>query len=126
MDIEGTIQFIINQQAQFVADIHTLQESQRQLGVRVDKLTADVEKLHEIVMHHEELLQHHEDGHIVTYGMIEKLTGVVTGHVEHQTWLFDAQRRTEEKLDRLIDKMDGFIDEVRRGLTGRNGGAANA
>ena len=119
MDMEGTIQFIVNQQAQFVADIHTLQESQRQLGVRVDNLTADVEKLREVVMHH-------EDAHIVTYGMIEKLTGVVTDHVERQSWLFDAQRRTEEKLDRLISKIDSFIDEVRRGMTGRNGGAEKA
>ena len=112
MDIEGTIQFIINQQAQFVADIHSLQ-------VRGDKLTADVEKLHDIV-------KHHEDTHVVTYGMISKLTDVVTDHVERQTWLFDGHKRTEEKLDRLITKMDGFIDEVRRGLTGRNGGAENA
>jgi hypothetical protein len=119
MDIEGTIQFIVNQQAQFVADIHTLQ-------LRMDQLTTDVEKLHNVVKRHEELLQHHEDAHVVTYGMISKLTGVVTDHVERQSWLFDAHRRTEEKLDRLIDKLDGFIDEVRRGLTGRNGGAESA
>ena len=66
MDIEGNIQFIINQEAQFVADIHSLQESQRQLGIKVDKLTLDVDKLHEIV-------KQHEDSHIVTAGMVSKL-----------------------------------------------------
>ncbi len=31
MDIEQTIEYILNQQAQFVADVHSLQEGQRAL-----------------------------------------------------------------------------------------------
>lgn len=117
--MEGTIQFISNQQAQFVADIHSLQQSQREIGIRVDKLAATVDKLSEAVMHH-------EDAHIVTAGMISKLTGTLTDYVERQGWLFDAHKRTETKLDKLIDKMDGFIDEMRRNFKSRNGERGNA
>lgn len=122
MDIESTIQFIVNQQAQFVADIHSLQQSQRALADSVDKL-------HVIVTHH-------EDAHVVTYGMIEKLAGRVEDWVERQGWLFEGQKnllqaqvRTDANVAELTkivgglaNKMDHFIDEVRKAITGWNGG----
>ncbi|MGH9431485.1 MAG: hypothetical protein ACRD3T_08065 [Terriglobia bacterium] len=128
MNIEGTIQFIINQQAQFVADIHSfqeglrglqenvrlVQESHRQLETQVGKLTTSTDKLYEIV-------SHHEDAHVVTSGMISKLASALIDYVDRQGWLFDAHQRAEAKLDKFIDKMDGFIDEMRRNFQGRNG-----
>ena len=124
-DIDGTIQYIINQQAEFVANMHSLEQAQRLQGERIDKL-------YEIVMHH-------EDAHVVTYGMIDKLAARLEGFVERQGWFFDshklllesqqrlseAQIRTETKVDKLADKIDRFIDEVRKNVTGRNGGAEN-
>lgn len=121
MDIESTMQFIVNQQAQFVADIHLLQESQREFGVKVDKLSERVDKLHEIV-------KHHEDAHIVANAMVSKLADHLEDFVKRQGWLFDghkllleAQLRTEAKVEKLADKMDHFIDEVRKNITGGNG-----
>ncbi len=132
MDIEGTIQYIINQQAEFVANMHSLEQAQRVQGERIDKL-------YEIVMHH-------EDAHVVTYGMIDKLAARLGDVVERQGWLFEghrlltesqqrltesqqrlteAQTRTDAKVDKLADKIDRFIDEVRKNATGRNGGAEN-
>lgn len=128
MDLESTMQFIVNQQAQFVADIHQLQESQRELGIKVDKL-------HDIV-------KHHEDAHIVTNAMVSKLADHLEDFVERQGWLFDghkqllkaqqalfdAQLRTEAKVDMLADaqlatesKLKSFIDEVRKNVSGGNG-----
>lgn len=128
MDLESTMQFIVNQQAQFVADIHQLQESQRELGIKVDKLHENVFKLHEIV-------KHHEDAHVVTNAMVSKLADHLEDFVERQGWLFDghkqlleaqqalfdAQLRTEAKVEKLADKMDHFIDEVRKNVSGGNG-----
>ena len=121
MDMESTMQFIVNQQAQFVADIHLLQESQREFGVKVDKLSERVDKLHEIV-------KHHEDAHIVTNSMVSKLADHLENFVERQGWLFDghkllleAQLRTEAKVEKLADKMDHFIDAVRKNVSGGNG-----
>jgi len=167
VDLEGTIQFIINQQAQFVADIHSLQESQRVQGIRIDKiaeqmerqqgtveelagtvgelvgtveeltgtvgemagtveeLTGTVVKLTGAVGKLSEIAMHHEDAHVVAEGMISRLAGALTDYAERQGWLFDAQKRTETKLDKFIDKMDGFIDEMRRNFEGRNGGSGS-
>lgn len=142
MDIDGTIQFIINQQAQFVADIHLLQQSQRELGIRVDNLTGHMEKLTgtvekltgtveeltgtvgtlaAMVAKVQTVLIDHKDAFIVTEGMISKVASTLTDHVERQGWLFDAHQRTEAKLDTFVGKMDGFIDEMRRNFEGRNG-----
>lgn len=77
------------------------------MGARVDKLAASVEKLNAVVT------QHHEDAYIVTAGMISKLTNTLTDYSERQGWLFDAHKQSETKLGKLIDKMDGFIDEMR-------------
>jgi chromosome segregation ATPase len=49
MDIEGTIQFIINQQAQFAADIARLEENLAKLGEDVSKLGENVFRLGENV-----------------------------------------------------------------------------
>lgn len=135
MDLESTMQFIVNQQAQFVADIHLLQESQREFGVKVDKLSERVDKLHDIV-------KHHEDAHIVTNAMVSKLADHLEDFVERQGWLFDghkqlleaqqalfdAQLRTEAKVEKLADaqlatesKLKSFIDEVRKNIYGGNG-----
>ncbi len=142
MDIENTMQFIVNQQAQFVADIHQLresqrelQESQRELGIKVDKLHGNVLKLHEDVFKLHEIVKHHNDAHIVTNAMVDRLAGHLEDFVERQGWFFDghkllleaqqalfeAQLRTEATVEKLADKMEHFIDEVRRNVTGGNG-----
>lgn len=121
MDLENTMQFIVNQQAQFVANIHLLQESQRDLGVKVDKLSERVDKLHEIV-------KHHDDAHIVRNAIVSKLADHLEDFVERQGWLFDghkqlleAQVRRETNVEKLADKIDHFIDEVRKNISGGNG-----
>ena len=135
MDIDNTMQFIVNQQAQFVADIHLLQDSQRELGVKVDKISERVDKLHEIV-------KHHDDAHIVANAIVSKLADHLEDFVERQGWLFvghkqlleaqqalfDAQLRTESKVEKLADaqldtesKLKSFIDEVRKNISGGNG-----
>ncbi|HEV2233653.1 MAG TPA: hypothetical protein VGV68_09660 [Terriglobia bacterium] len=121
MDLENTMQFIVNQQAQFVANIHLLQESQRDLGVKVDKLSERVDKLHEIV-------KHHDDAHIVANAIVSKLADHLEDFVERQGWFFDghkqlleAQVRTETNVEKLADKIDHFIDEVRKNISGGNG-----
>ena len=122
MEIEGTIQFIVNQQAQFVADIHSLQQSQRELQEGQREIQKGQKQLGETVAKLTEVVRNHEDAHVVTAGMISKLTNTLTDYVERQGWLFDAQKRTETTLGKFIDKMDGFIDEMRRNQEDRNGG----
>ncbi|HXR34563.1 MAG TPA: hypothetical protein VN754_01365 [Candidatus Binataceae bacterium] len=128
MDLEGTMQFIVNQQAQFVADMHLLQESQRELGIKVDKIGEKVDRLHEIV-------NKHDDYHIVTAKMMEKLSNWQEDYSERHDWLaegykklIDLQFRTDAKLEKLIEaqaetesKLKSFIDEVRRNVSGGNG-----
>src|SRR5437879_203260 len=117
MDIESTMQFIVNQQAQFVADIHQLQESQRELGLKVDKLSQNVDKLHGDVFKLHEVVKEHGEYHIVTNAMVSKLGDHLEDFVERQGWLFDGhkqlleaqqalfevQLRTEAKVEKLAD-----------------------
>ncbi len=121
MDIDGTLQFIINQQAQFVADIHSLQQTQRELAVQLDGLVAKVEKLSEGFEKMSAVVIHQEDAHIVTAGMISRLTSALTDYAERQGWLFEAQKRSETKLATLIDKTRGFVEEMRRRIESGSG-----
>lgn len=121
MDIDGTLQFIINQQAQFVADIHSLQQTQRELAVQLDDLAAKVEKLSEGFEKMSDVVIHQEDAHIVTAGMISRLTSTLTDYAERQGWLFEAQNRSETKLATLIDKTRGFVEEMRRRIESGSG-----
>jgi len=121
MNIGETTQFIVNQQAQNVADIHSLQELQRELGLKIDKL-------HETV-------KQHEDHHIVTGEMVAKLATWQEDDSERIDWLFESHKKLVEKQDWLMEghrklveahlrtesKLERFIDEVRKNVTGGNG-----
>ena len=135
MDIEGTIQFIHNQQAQNVADIHQLQVSQKESSAKFDKLSEKIDKLHEDVGTLHEIVKKHEDYHIVTGEMMAKLASWQEDYPERQDWLFeghkkliDLQFRTDAKVDKLVgaqlateSKLKSFIDEVRKNVPGGNG-----
>src|SRR5437773_7608363 len=124
MDIESTMQFIINQQAQFVADIHQLRESQRELqenqknlqenqkelqeiqkdvqGSQKDlqesqkDLGMKVDKLHANVFKLHEVVKQHNDAHVVTNATVSKLADHLEDFAERQGWLFDGHKQLFE------------------------------
>lgn len=142
MNIEETIQFIVTQQAQNTADIHSLHgdilslhESQREQSEKIDEVMERVDKLHDLVMKH-------QDYHIVTGEILARFSNWQEDHAERQDWLFDGfkkmaerqewleegfkklvevQMRTESKVDKLAVKIDKFIDQVRKSATSGNG-----
>ncbi len=96
MDIEGTIQFIIGQQGQFVADIHLLQQSQSTIAAQVERLADKVDKLADVV-------KNHDDGFYVQSATINRLEDHLEDYIERQGWLFEGHKQLTEKLDRLAD-----------------------
>jgi len=96
MNTEELIQFIVNQQAQNVADIHSLQEFQRELGQKIDKL-------HETV-------KQHEDHHIVTGEMVARLASWQEDDSERIDWLFESHKKLIEKQDWLDNGFKKLVE----------------
>src|SRR5438477_8053130 len=93
-EIEKTIQFILDQQAKFAADIQQLGEAQKQAEGRLSRL---------------------EDAVVIGVNLINDLTKNVSA-------LAEAQKRTENTVSELSEKVDAFIITVERYISeGRNG-----
>jgi hypothetical protein len=121
MDIEKNIEFILSQQAEFVADIHLLQEGQRALQ---ESQRATDERLNKLI----DVVKNHGEGFLVVGAMYDRLAARLDDFVDRQGWLFEgqkslleAQARTEATVGRLADVLERFIDEVRRHVTGKDG-----
>jgi len=105
-NIRKQMEFILNQQAQFAADMGQLQEAHRQLENIVGRLaTTTLEGFEGLV-----------DAQIKTEENLSTLT-------ERMTALAEAQRRTDERLVETDDRLNTLINVVERHISeGRNGG----
>ena len=104
--IQRQMEFIVNQQAQFAADIDKLQEKHDQLQDIVGRLaTTTLEGFENLV-----------DAQIRTEENISTLTERVTTLAEAQAHTDERLRDTDERLNTLINVVERHISE------GRNGG----
>ena len=93
-EIEKIIQFILDQQAKFAADIQQLGEAQKQAEGRLSRL---------------------EGAMVIGVNLMNDLT-------KNVSTLTEAQKQTENTVSELTEKMDAFITTVERYISeGRNG-----
>lgn len=100
-DIEKTIQFILDQQAKFAADIQQISEAQKQAEGRLSGLEGAV---------------------VIGVNLINDLTKGTNDLTKNVSALAEAHKQTENTVSELAEKVDAFITTVERYISeGRNG-----
>jgi peptidoglycan hydrolase CwlO-like protein len=100
-ELNRKMEFIIEQQAQFVVDIHKLEERQQELTTKHGLLA---------------------DALLSVVGMVGKLTEGQDELRAEVKELAAAQKRTDEKLTETNERLNVFIDVLERYISeGRNG-----
>ena len=92
-EFERRMQFILNQQAQFAADIQKLQESQAETDERIRRL---VDVSLSLANHVDGLTTHVED-------IDRRLASFISETNEKFQRLVESQAHTDQRLDALID-----------------------
>jgi len=104
MDIEGTIQFIINQQAQFAADIARLEENLAKLGESTSKHDARLDQIGETMLQITEVVSATAITQQNTNAILEKLA-------ERMVELSGQQAHTDERLNALIAIVERHLSD---------------
>ncbi len=98
MDIERTIQFIVEQQARFSADIDVLKEALSQQGENISRLNVAID---EVVQSQKKTSEY-----------LAQLTGVVASLADSVGTVEADQRVTSQNLIRLTDVVAGLADSA--------------
>jgi peptidoglycan hydrolase CwlO-like protein len=112
-EMQRAVEFILNQQAQFAADIQKLQESQQQLQESQQQLQESQQKLHESQQQlHESQLKLNES-QAETNQLLSRLAAVTVKGFEDTNAkinaLVDAQMRTDETVRDLTAVVDRYF-----------------
>ena len=107
-EMERTMQFILEQQAQTSVKLDQIVDRQDRTDENLARLTAKVESLTEDVRTLKEVSETHSQSLDVLIGIVQKLG-------EGQQWLLESQRRTDERLDTFIVAMERYISQGRDG-----------
>ncbi len=109
MDIEKTMEFIVEQQAQFYAHI-------AMIDGRLDRASAEIEQLAQenraIARAVHAIMEHSQNNAL----QIEKNTSQIERNATQIASLADQQQQTKDNLDALIKIVDSMV-------RGKNGGA---
>jgi ABC-type transporter Mla subunit MlaD len=100
-EVERTMAFILQQQAQLTATVG-------QLGVRVDGLAEKVERIADKVDRMAEKIDRNADS-------VTALLAIAEIHEREITDNREAQSRTDERLNALINTVERYISEGRSG-----------
>lgn len=95
-EMQRTMQFILEQQAQLTIKLDSLSE-------KVDKLAGKVDKLADAQVRHEARTSQLEDSFLI-------LVQLATSSDERMDELTAAQKHTDERLSALIDTVERFIN----------------
>lgn len=119
-DFERKVEFILNQQAQFAADMQRLEESQAQAGAEMAQLTQNVAQLTDNVAQLTDNLGNLTDnlGNLVTLTLdgFKVTVGGFTDVNAKIDALVDSQILTDEKLRNLIAVVDRHISGGHNGV----------
>src|SRR5438552_2788346 len=113
--MKKTMQFIIEQQAQFAADIQRLRESHQKLAESHQRLTEGQQRLTESQAKLAEAA-------LANTGMIGRIMNILDRLAQAQTQLAEAQARTDAKVAEMAERLDAFIVTVERYITERRNG----
>lgn len=122
-DFEKRMEFIIEQQAIFAADMNLLKESQTQLTDRVDRLSVKIDALADMQAQSEIRLSRVEESFVLLVQVaritderldtlsqkMEILTEAQARTDNRMAELAEAQIHTEERLNALINVVDRYI-----------------
>lgn len=107
-DRQRTMDFILDQQAQFATNIQLLRETQTQLLISQAKSEARLDRIEEIVLR--------------TVGVVERLAnslerteGAVAALAEAHARLAGGQEHTDERLSSLINLVERYISQGTEG-----------
>ena len=93
-ELKRKMDFIVEQQAQFVVDIHELKTSQQELATKQSVLT---------------------DALLTMVGAVGKLSVAYEQLAAKVETLTEAQAATDERLNAFIDVVERFLSERRNG-----------
>lgn len=99
MDVEKTIEFILEQQAQFQAQVATRMQQQAEAQTALE---ANQNRLAQLQLRQQEMI-----GNLAT--VVGGLAEHVGGLTERVDRLFEAQERTENNLNALIKVVDDLV-----------------
>jgi len=108
-DFEARMNFIIEQQAQFAADIQALKGLQAENSRQIEANSRQIEANSRQIGANSAHIGEHT-------GMIRQLTDVTLSLAHHVERLADAQANTEYKLNALIDTVDKLVRRDGGGL----------
>src|SRR3989442_15849248 len=95
-DMQRTIDFILNQQAQFATNIQLLRETQTQLVISQGKAEARMDRIEEVVLRSVVVIERLADAMDRTDGSVAEIAGSVAA-------IADAQAQTEASIRKLAD-----------------------
>jgi hypothetical protein len=101
MDLERTIEFIVNQQAQFSADIQLLKESQQAMQRQQQAMQDQQQALQQVVL----------DYQAATQKDIRSLVDVVTSLARLHEGLVGTVQETNSRLNTLIGIVERHISD---------------
>jgi len=129
-EFEGKMNFIVNQQAQFAADMQRLEESQAQLAWNMQRLEESQTRTNQVVADMGEAVTHAvaQVGEVVTRlanvthaGFTDvnaKINALVDAQIRSEGRLTrneESIARAEESVKKLSDTVDRYIRERRNG-----------
>ena len=109
MDLEKTMQFILEHEARFAARMDTVAQS-------INELTESSKKHDEQIAKHDEQIAKHDEQIGKLADLVGRLAQAEIHLAERMNQLAESQSHTDRRLDTLIDVVDK--------LTRRNGGTS--
>jgi len=100
--IKSTIEILLQNQAQFYANLQMLQETNKDAEKRISVLERATVNLYNATTKTNETIDK-------LAGSVNSLTGVVDGLADKVTELIEAQKETDERLNAVIFMVEKFL-----------------
>jgi prefoldin subunit 5 len=114
-EMQNTVQFILEQQAQLTVNVDKLGERIDKLGETVDMLATQVDKIAEAQIAHEKRTSRLEESFLILVQLAGNMDGRMDALTEAQSKTGEQLAETDKRLHALIETVDRYISDGRNG-----------